>query len=240
MGNDNAAARSFENCKAVITGGSSGIGWEITQQLREKNAVTTIVDINAPPQAYSGLFFRVDLQKPKKLDAVYDSIIEKMGTPNILVLNAGKGIHEKLTEGDPDLWEDIFRLNLFSNMRLIRAFSPDMLEQETGDIVFISSVSARKAFEYGGIYGASKAAVDMIAETLRLEVQPTLRVTTIHPGVVNTSFFENMIHGSQTPESIGWGSVQPKQVADAVMYALSQPADIALNDIVIRPAGQPL
>lgn len=234
------ATSTFHDRKAIITGGSSGIGWEITRQLKQKKVSTAILDIQKPPADYDDLYFNVDLQKPNEIGMVFEEIKKNFGTPDTLILNAGRGIHEKLTEGDPDIWEDIFRLNLFSSLRLIRAFVPEMLELDTGDIVFISSVSANKAFPYGGIYGASKAAVDMIAETLRLEVQPTLRVTTIHPGVVDTGFFENIIHGSQTPESIGWGSVQPEQVASAVMYALNQLPDIALNDIVIRPAGQPL
>lgn len=240
MKDEITTARSFKNCRAVITGGSSGIGWEITKSLQQKNADTAIVDINEPPSEYKGLFFSADLRQPGEIDSLTHSIKEKLGLPDVLILNAGRGIHEKLTEGDPELWEEIFRLNLFSSLRLIRAFTPEMLDQQRGDIVFISSVSARQAFPYGGIYGASKAAVDMIAETLRLEVQPKIRVTTIHPGVVDTNFFENIIHGSQTPESIGWGAVKAEQVASAVLYAISQTPDIALNDIVVRPAGQPL
>lgn len=109
-----------------------------------------------------------------------------------------------------------------------------------GDVVFISSVAAAHAYPGGGIYSASKAAVDQLAETLRLEVQPEIRVTVIHPGVVDTPFFENMIHGEQSVESIGWGALAADDVAESVLYAITRPRGVALNNIVIRPAGQPM
>src|SRR5690625_1660004 len=111
-----------------------------------------------------------------------------------------------------------------------------MTEQGQADVVFISSVSSTHTYPYGGIYAATKAAVDTLAETLRLESQPDVRTTVIRPGVVDTSFFESMIHGDQTPESIAWGAVQPEQIADAVYYAVTRDPGIAINEIVIRPA----
>lgn len=228
-----------ENRRAFITGGSSGIGRSIASKFADAGFVTTIADIETP-QDFNGYFFPVDLKHSEEADSLYGKLMDTMGMPDVLVLNAGRGVHEKLTEGNPDTWEQIFRLNVFSALRLIRAFVPGMLRQERGDIIFISSVSSRHAYPYGGIYAATKAAIDTLAETLRLEVQPSIRVTTLHPGVVDTNFFGSMINGSQTPESIGWGALHPDQVADAVLYAVSQPAGVALNDIVIRPVAQPM
>ena len=230
-----------EGRKAIITGGSSGIGKSITRKLSASGYTTVVADVQAPaPESKQSHFFPVDLTHPDEIDTFHRKVMDAVGVPDVLVLNAGQGIHEKLTEGDPNLWEQVFRLNVFSTLRLVRAFAPAMLGQGRGDIIFMSSVSSQKAFPYGGIYGASKAALDMIAETLRLEVQPMIRVTTLHPGVVNSDFFSNIIHGAQTPESIGWGAVSPDQIADAVLFAIHQPAGVAVNDIVIRPAAQPL
>lgn len=231
--------KEFKNRKAIITGGSSGIGRSIVKKFADAGFIITIADIEVP-QDHQGYFFPVDLKQRKEVDGLYGKVMDTMGVPDILVLNAGRGVHEKLAEGSPDTWEQIFQLNVFSALRLIRAFVPGMLKQEKGDIVFISSVSSRHAFPYGAIYAATKAAIDMVAETLRLEVQPSIRVITLHPGVVDTNFFGNMINGSQTPESIGWGALHPDQVADAVLFAVSQPAGVALNDIVIRPIAQPM
>lgn len=225
--------------KAVVTGGSSGIGKSIVQKFSEAGITTITADINGVDNL-PGKFFPVDLTQPNQIDGFCKEVTETTGDPDILVCNAGRGVHEKLTEGNPDTWENIFRLNVFSSFRLIRAFVPAMVENDGGDVVFISSVSADHAYEYGGIYAATKAAVDQMAETLRLEVQPAVRVTVVHPGVVDTNFFEDMIHGTQTPEDIGWGSLSPDRVAESVLFAVTQPRETALNNIVIRPAAQPM
>lgn len=225
--------------KAVITGGSSGIGKSIVERFAEAGFETATADINNK-EAIPGMSFPADLTQSTHIDQFIDQVKHDMGCPDILVCNAGQGVHEKLTEGDPDTWEHIFKLNVFSAFRLIRAFVPHMVNQQTGDVIFISSVSVQNPYPYGGIYSATKAALDQLAETLRLEVQPDVRVTMIHAGVVDTDFFSNMISGTQTPEEIGWGALRPEQIADAVFYAVSQPHDIALNDIVMRPANQPM
>lgn len=225
--------------KAVVTGGGSGIGKSIVHALQEAGFQTVTADIKAP-EDLPGHFFRADLTRPEQIDDFCTKVVEATGMPDVLVCNAGQGIHEKLTEGNPSVWEHIFQLNVFSTLRLIRAFVPEMIKRETGDVVFISSVASRHAYAYGGIYAATKAAIDCIAETLRLEVQPAVRITVIHPGVVDTSFFDDMINGSQTPASIGWGALKPQEIADSVLFALTRPRDVMLNDIVIRPAAQPM
>lgn len=227
------------NRKAVVTGGGSGIGRSIVQKFSESGIQTVAGDV-VMTEDLSAHQLRVDLAQTSEVQKFCTDVKRLMGTPDILVCNAGRGIHEKLTEGDPERWEEIFRLNVFSNFHLIRNFVPGMLERKAGDVVFISSISSRKAYEYGGVYSASKAAVDMLAETLRLEVQPSVRVTVIRPGVVASGFFKSMIGSTHTPEDIGWGALQPGQVADSVLYAVSQPREVMLNDMVIRPAAQPL
>lgn len=225
--------------KAIVTGGASGIGKSIVQKFSDAGITTVTADISEP-ENLSGKFFPVDLTQPAQIDQFCNEVKNAVGDPDILVCNAGRGVHEKLTEGDPDTWENIFRLNVFSSFRLIRAFVPAMLENKGGDVVFISSVSANHAYEYGGIYASTKAAVDQMAETLRLEVQPAVRVTVVHPGVVDTNFFEEMIHGTQTPEDIGWGALSPDRVAETVLFAVTQPEGTALNNVVIRPSAQPM
>ncbi|MEX2574540.1 MAG: SDR family oxidoreductase [Balneolaceae bacterium] len=225
--------------KAIITGGNSGIGNSIVRRFSEAGFTTVTGDIHSSGDI-PGHFFQADLSHPEQTDRFCDKAREAIGTPDVLVCNAGRGIHEKLAEGNPDSWEKIFRINVFSAFRLIRAFVPEMVNNERGDVVFISSVSSTRPYPYGAIYAATKAALDIVAETLRLEVQPSVRITVIHPGVVDTGFFREMINGSQTPEDIGWGALEPDQVADAVLYAVNQPEGVALNDITIRPAGQPM
>jgi predicted outer membrane repeat protein len=174
------------------------------------------------------------------VEQLITNINNKIGTPDIIICNAGRGIHELLKDGNPETWEEIFRINVFGALRIINGFLPAMIEKEEGDIVFISSVSSHHPYQGGAIYAATKAAIDIIAETLRLEVQPNIRVITVSPGVVSTNFFKNIINGSQTPETIGWGALEPDDIADTIFYAISQPHNVAINNIVIRPVAQPM
>lgn len=187
-----------------------------------------------------GIHLLTDLGDEADSVAFPEKVLSQFGIPDVVIFCAGQGIHQRLSEGNPSQWKEIFEVNLFSALRLLHGFLPHMLNKGEGDIVFISSVSAEKPYPYGGIYCASKAALNTIAETLRLEVQPKIRVTTVAPGVVDTDFFENIIDGSQTADNIGWGSVHPEEVAETVCFALSQRTDVSLNNIVIRPTAQPL
>lgn len=226
---------------ALVTGGSSGIGKSLVKRFCKEKIATGFVDVIAPDlKDDAAEFFEHDISKPNQVQNLYENFTKKIGIPDIIICNAGKGIQENLKDGDPEKWIRIFEINVFGALRIIRAFLPQMYEKGQGDIVFVSSVSSKHPYSGGAIYAASKASIDIIAETLRLEVQPAIRVTTISPGVVNTDFFKNIIHGSQTPESIGWGYLEPDDISDAIFYAISKPHNVALNNIIIRPVAQPM
>ena len=221
---------------AVVTGGSSGIGYSICLRLLEENFQVLNADIK--PQKLSSTdayhFIKCNVTSAKDVEELSRQV-EKSGEPKVLVLNAGQGIHEKLREGDPEKWFDIVNLNICGTLRVLRAVLPFMKE---GNIIFISSVSASAPHPYGGVYAATKSALDTIAETLRQEELPEIKVTTISPGVVETSFFENMKAGTHSVEEIGWGALNPDEIADAVVYTINLKKGTVINNIVIRPAKQ--
>jgi NADP-dependent 3-hydroxy acid dehydrogenase YdfG len=226
--------------KAIVSGGSSGIGLAIAKKLQQAGAQTAVADI-APMPALpeSPLFFSCDITQASQVRDLYKQVTQDIGHPDILVSNAGQGIHEKLAEGDPEKWQGILNLNVMGALRLVRAFVPGMLEKGFGDVVFISSVAAGQAYPYGGIYAATKSALQTIAETLRQEVMPTVRITTLAPGVTDTAFFDHTVSGFHTPQDLGYGALPPDTIADMVVYALSQPQEISVNHITIRPTRQP-
>lgn len=226
---------------ALVTGGAAGIGFACAQRLAQAGCRVVIADIKKPLIEEGNLQFReTDITSATAIDALYDWMNKQHAVPDILICNAGRGISEQLAEGDPEKWHSIFQLNVMGHLRVIRSYLPQMLQKKnTPDILFISSVAARKPYPWGGIYSASKAALQAIAETLRLEVQPKIRVSSVLPGVVDTPFFKNSLGNQQSVEDLGWGALLPEQIADAVHYIVTRPEGVAINELSIRPAAQP-
>lgn len=225
---------------AVVTGASSGIGKAIAETLAQQNYQVVNADLH--PLAKQELIDTVtcDITSAGDMDTLYTYVMENYGVPQVLISNAGQGIHEKLSEGDPEKWKQVIDTNLMGTLRFIRAFLPSMLEHEKGSIVFVSSTAGHQAYEYGAVYSATKAALNMVAKTLRLETAERLRVFSVCPGVVDTGFFKNMIGSNHTVKDIGWGSLSPRQVADTVLYLLQLPPSVNIPEVTIVPVKQVL
>lgn len=224
---------------ALITGGSSGIGLAIAKKFSENKIKVAVADVQDFPGKGQGILSkRCDVSKSQDIDDLYSWTEKNLGHPEILVINAGKGIREKLTEGDPEKWQEIININIMGALRCIRAFTPNMLEKKKGHVVIISSVAAGHPHEYGGIYSATKTALEVIAETLRLETVPHLRITTISPGITDTGFFSNQLAGNHSIDDLGMGAISPEEIAEDVFYAISKKNGTTINKIITRPIAQ--
>jgi NADP-dependent 3-hydroxy acid dehydrogenase YdfG len=221
---------------ALITGGSRGIGLAIAEKLANETIKVVITDLVAPETPHENLIFRsCDVTKSEDVDSLFKWLHLKGLLPQLLILNAGIGIHEKLTEGDPEKWQKVLQTNVMGALRCIRAFVPPMLKHDKGQVVFISSVAGMHSYPYGGVYSASKAALDMIAETLRLEVMPTIKVTVIAAGVTETKFFESQ---QRSVADLGTGSLLPHDIAEDVWYAIKKRKTATIHKIITRPNSQ--
>lgn len=224
---------------AVVTGGSSGIGKAIAHKLAAENIKVIVADIAAEPEDHPNLFYRkCDIGKGEDVDQLYSWAIDNVGMPDIVIINAGQGIQEKLTEGDPEKWQRILNTNLMGSLRTIRSFVPELVKKQHGNVVFISSVSANQPHPYGGIYSASKTALEVVAETLRLETLPHVNVTVISPGIVDTAFFKNQVSGDSSVQEMGMGAISPEEIAEDVWYAINKKAGTSINKIITRPIQQ--
>lgn len=224
--------------KAVVTGGSNGIGKALVEKLKTSGADVVFSDVEEPSFSSDAHFIKADLTDNSQVDSFHKQAEEKIGSPDILVLNAGRGIEQALDAGNADQWQQIIQLNVMSTLRNINNFLPGMKKKGFADVVIISSVSSFKPYRGGAVYSATKAALDKIAEVLRIENMPEIRVTTLAPGVVNTQFFQNNIDGTNNVESLGMGAVEPEEIADAVLYAITRRQGISINYMVIRPTAQ--
>jgi NAD(P)-dependent dehydrogenase (short-subunit alcohol dehydrogenase family) len=221
---------------AVVTGGSSGIGRAIAVSLRDAGARVFSADVS--DASAEGVVHRLcDVSNPADVQALYQAVAEAGSLRGgVLVLNAGVGLAERLDEGDPEKWARVINVNLVGTMRVLRAFLPDLLDSPVpADVIFVSSVAAFRAFPYGAAYAASKAGLEMVAESLRLETLGRLRVTVINPGMVETPLLRGLPGLESVPaEEV----VAPEQVAEAALFALQQPTGASINRITIRPTGQ--
>ena len=224
---------------ALVTGGSSGIGKAIAEKLNAEGVKVIVADIAAKDTEEDGIIYRkCDTSNAKDVKRLYQWISDHYRHPGFLILNAGQGIREKLTEGDPEKWQKIVHTNLMGPLRCIRAFTPGMLENKQGNVIFISSVSANQPHPYGGIYSATKTALEVVAETLRQETLPHLNITVVSPGIVETEFFRNEISGGMSIEEMGMGAISPAEIAEDVWYALNKKEGTSINKIITRPVLQ--
>lgn len=224
---------------ALITGGSKGIGRAIAEKFSEEEIKVAVADKAEFGKKKPNISFKnCDVSKAGEIDELFAWTRDEIGDPEILVVNAGQGIQEKLTEGDPEKWQNILNTNLMGALRSIRAFVPNMLQKKKGHVVVISSVAANQPHPYGGIYSASKTALEVIAETLRLETLPHINVTVVSPGITDTEFFKNQVSGDNSVEKMGMGAISPKEIAEDVFYAISKKSGTSINKIVTRPIAQ--
>jgi NADP-dependent 3-hydroxy acid dehydrogenase YdfG len=147
-----------------------------------------------------------------------------------------------LLSSDESHWDELYELNVLAAARLMRRAAHWMIEQKTGDIVVLGSVSGHNISPFSGFYGSSKWALASLAEALRRELTPhRIRVSTIKPGVVESEF--QAVAGYDRENFYNtiarYGSLlQPDDVADAITYMVTRPPHVSINEIVIRPAGQ--
>jgi NADP-dependent 3-hydroxy acid dehydrogenase YdfG len=165
--------------------------------------------------------------------------LEAFGRIDILVNNAGVGYSGAIIDSDPEEVERMLRVNVWGVYLMTRAVLPTMMERGSGDIVNLGSVAGMKYSPNFAVYSATKFAVRAFSEALRNEVQGhNIRVTLVHPGMTRTAFFDSFTRkGAPVPVDKG-DILKPEDIADAIVYAVSLPSGVALNEFTLRPSWQ--
>jgi NADP-dependent 3-hydroxy acid dehydrogenase YdfG len=173
--------------------------------------------------------FRCDVTEWEDNVDIVDAALQAYGRIDVVFANAGFGAKRGWLEETPEFWRSMVLTNVLGAAYTARAAIPSLKETK-GHLVLTSSIAGRRALP-GSLYSCTKHAVTAMGEALRQDLNDTgVRVTTIEPGMVDTPFFDS-------PPSLE--ALQPEDVARAVMYAVSQPRHVDVNEILIRPTAQP-
>ncbi len=223
----------------LITGASSGIGaatarhaaeagYRLVLAARSQDKLERLAsELGGDEQAVS---VRCDVTSWEDQQAAVSTAVDRFGRLDASFANAGFGAARGFLEESVEHWRAMIDTNVYGCALSIRAALAQFREQGYGHMLLTGSVAGRRALP-GSLYSATKWAVTAMGEALRAEVADTpLRTTLIEPGMVDTPFFENR----------PTGALQPEDIARAVVYALSQPSHVDVNEILIRPVNQPI
>jgi ribitol 2-dehydrogenase len=228
---------------AAITGAASGIGLECARTLLAEGATVVLIDRakdklealcaelgeNAKPLV-------VDLLNGPEVSAMLPRILEVAGGLDIFHANAGAYVGGPVAEGDPDAWDRMLNLNINAAFRSVHAVLPHMIAQKSGDILFTSSIAGVVPVVWEPIYTASKFAVQAFVHSTRRQVAPHgVRVGAVLPGPVVTALIDDWPKAKLEDALANGSLMQPKEVADAVLFMLSRPRNITIRDLVILP-----
>jgi ribitol 2-dehydrogenase len=233
---------------AAVTGAASGIGLECAKSMLAAGATVVLIDRAGDKLATlcAGLGPKaiplvIDLMNADSVNGMLPQILAQAGGLDIFHANAGAYVGGQVVEGDPDAWDRMLNLNINAAFRSIHAVLPHMVAQKSGDIIATSSIAGMVPVVWEPIYTASKHAVQAFIHTVRRQVAPMgVRVGAVQPGPVVTALLDDW-PPAKMQEALASGSLmQPKEVADAVMFMLTRPPGVAVRDLVILPMATDL
>ncbi|TYK53120.1 SDR family oxidoreductase [Actinomadura decatromicini] len=231
----------------LVTGASSGIGEAIAARLvdqghqvvagaRRVDRLKELAERTGPGLHPVGL----DVTERTSVEAFVQEAQDRFGRVDVLIGNAGVMPLSRLDAGLVQQWDRMIDVNVRGLLHSVAAVLPRFEAQGSGHFVTIASVGAHQVSPTAAVYCATKYAAWAITEGLRLESDPSIRVTTVSPGVVTSELADSITDptAAEAMRAYRAHAIDPSAIADAVAYALSQPADVDVNEIVVRPVGQ--
>lgn len=236
----------------IITGASSGLGKATAHRLAKGGAKLVLaarreerlVELRDEIKEHGGdAIYRVtDVTDRDQVEALAAAAKETYGRIDVLVNNAGLMPLSPLDELKVDEWEQMIDVNIKGVLYGIAAVLPIMREQHVGHIINLSSIAGHKVFPASAVYSATKFAVRALSEGIRQEGNGEIRSTNISPGAIATELTSTISH-PETAEGVDEMyemAIDADAIARAISYAIEQPADVDVNEIIIRPTRQPL
>jgi len=242
---------NIKNKVIVITGASSGLGEETAKYLAEKGAIVVLgarrsdkleqIVADIVSKGGKAIYQVTDVTRKEQVQDLIDIAVTTFGKIDVLINNAGIMPIAPMSEVRTNEWDNMIDINIKGVLYGIAAALPIFEKQESGHFINLGSVAGIKVFSPGGtVYSGTKYAVRAISDGLRHEVGRHIRTTTIEPGAVDS---ELKLGTSHQESSAGVNefykiAIPAASVARAIAFAIEQPADVDINEIVIRPTVQ--
>ena len=241
----------IEGKVVAITGASSGIGAATAELLAGQGARVVLgarrlerlaaVAGRIADRGGQAAYQATDVRRRADVAALAGLAQERFGRLDVMVSNVGVGLVSPLDALRVDDWDEMIDTNIKGVLYGIAAALPVFRQQQAGQFVHVASTAAYKTSPAQAVYSGTKFAVRAISEGLRQEAGEDLRVTIVSPGFTRTDF----VHGAADPgvraefiEARDRMAIAPEAVARAIAFAISQPADVDVNEIVVRPTAQ--
>jgi len=243
---------NVEGKVVVITGASSGLGEAAAKHLSELGATVVLGARRADrieklakeivEKAGKALAITVDVTQREQVKKLVDKTVEQYGRIDVILNNAGVMPLSPVERLNFDEWDTMIDVNIRGVLNGIAAVLPYMKEQKSGQISNTSSVAGHKIFSGSAVYSATKFAVRALTEGLRMEVKPyNIRTTIVCPGAVKTELLEHISEADvreANEDYVGGVGISPDSFARVVAFAISQPEDVDINEVIFRPTSQ--
>lgn len=239
---------------ALITGATAGIGEAVAKKLAQAdfNLIITgrradrLDNLKAKLETeynISVLSLCFDIRNYQEVEKVINSLTERWRSIDVLVNNAGLAVGlNPIHQGVVDDWERMIDTNIKGLLYVTRLVSPIMVGRKSGHVINIASIAGKDVYPNGNVYCATKHAVDALSKGMRLDLLPYgIKVTQICPGAVETEFSIVRFKGDQTRADKvyeGFTPLYAENIADAIYFAINQPAHVDIQDMLVMPTAQ--
>jgi len=239
---------------ALITGATSGFGkataerfaregWNIIITGRREERLVQLKNELESAHSIQVQTLAFDVQSLDECKTSLNSLHDSWRTIDVLINNAGLALgRESFVEGSVDQWNTMIDTNIKGLLYMSQLVAPWMIARKHGTIINIGSIAGKDAYAGGNVYGATKAAVDMLTRNMRIDLLPHgIRVGQIAPGAAETEFSLVRFSGDAAKASATYTGFTPliaEDIAEAAWFMASRPAHVCINDMVIMPTAQ--
>ena len=239
---------------ALITGASAGIGYATAHKLaqngfnliitgRRNELIENLKKELGVKYKADAVSLNFDIRDKKAIDEKINELPEKWKKIDVLINNAGLAAgYNPIQNGDLEDWEQMIDTNIKGLLYITRKIVPMMIEKGHGHIVNIGSIAGKEVYENGNVYCATKSAVDALTKGMRMDlVDYNIKVTSIDPGAVETEFSIVRFKGDMNRVAKVYEGFTPlfaEDIADAILFAVTRPPHVNINDMLIMPTAQ--